>query len=198
MDPPELASEPPRSRIGAALNSARAFKSIGLGNVRVLKAPIVLFNSKLNGGWTTKIVLPYNEVISSSRINKACDGSHSEMGLCFSKGRGMSWNPLLASSPLQSLFNEGLSLKKSSKIVSGWRWRFHPTWSFSSSTRSEGELEVGATVGAFKSIKSQLTARIFLAPITREVFTMPWWRGVGWEGYYEQRKKPSHVGHRCI
>ena len=34
MDPPELASEPPRSRIGAASNSARAFKSIGLGNVR--------------------------------------------------------------------------------------------------------------------------------------------------------------------
>ena len=34
MDPPELASEPPRSHIGAASNSARAFKSIGLGNVR--------------------------------------------------------------------------------------------------------------------------------------------------------------------
>ena len=34
MDPLELASEPPRSRIGAASNSVRAFKSIGLGNVR--------------------------------------------------------------------------------------------------------------------------------------------------------------------
>ena len=35
MDPPELASEPPRSRIGAASNSAHAFNTIGLGNVRV-------------------------------------------------------------------------------------------------------------------------------------------------------------------
>ena len=35
MDPPELASEPPRSCIGAASNSARAFKTFGLGNVRV-------------------------------------------------------------------------------------------------------------------------------------------------------------------
>ena len=46
MDPPELASEPPRSRIGAASNSARAFKTIGLGNVRALHGELSTLNRK--------------------------------------------------------------------------------------------------------------------------------------------------------
>jgi hypothetical protein len=73
-------------------------------------------------------------------------------------------SPLLASSPPQVLVTKDLVWNFHPRFVSGWRWRFHPTWSFSSSTRWEEKPEMEANIRAFKTVKSQSMAKYLPSP----------------------------------
>ena len=101
--------------------------------------------------------------ISRLIIKRGLELTTNTLGSTFGKEEvGIRFPPSTSSLP-QSPFNEGLSLNFFyPRFISGWRWRFHPMWSFSSSSWWE-EAKSWSNIGAFRSLRSQSMLEIFLA-----------------------------------
>ena len=126
--------------------------------------------------------------ISRLIIKRGLELTTNTLGSTFGKEEAGIWFPPSTSSLPQSPFNGGLSLNfMYPRFISGWRWRFHPMWSFSSSSRWE-EAKSWSNIRAFRSLRSQSMLEIFLAcELMRGVHNTsvglvicPWWLSVVW------------------